>query len=238
MPTIAIKPLNGRPTGLTLTAKIYTGSTLSASLSVTESPASSGRYVSSNFTSSAVAADYDGSFQDGNGNAYGVIRPFSTDAAGNLIDTLSAIKAKTDQIGSITVTYTGAVASDGSAEIIQGDDYLGTRALSWTKTNYSGPSLVSATVQCALIAQSDYQASTSAAAVLTVSGTVVLTTENDSSTTALFTVPLTATQTASLASTPPNDRCNYVGQIVAVDASGHRQTDFLVSVTVRRKVLA
>lgn len=70
--------------GLSLTAKIYNGSTLSASVAMTENPASSGRYVGS-FTSPGTAASYDGSIQDASGLSYGTIS-FQTDASGNNVN--------------------------------------------------------------------------------------------------------------------------------------------------------
>lgn len=82
MPSISLTVnLGSAQTGLTLTAKVYTGSSLSASQSMAESPASSGRYAGT-FTSPATAASYDGAIQDAGGIEYGSFS-FQTDSTGN-----------------------------------------------------------------------------------------------------------------------------------------------------------
>ena len=65
---------------------------------------------------------------------------------GNQDAQLTAIKAKTDTIGALSVTVTAPVAADGAIQIIRGDDYLQTdgRSLSFAIT--SGPSIAGGTV--------------------------------------------------------------------------------------------
>lgn len=86
MPTINIPALNTGSIGAglgSLSAKVFTGSVLSTTLTANELPASSGRFLAT-FTSPATAADYDVSFQGVTGQQYGTWS-FSTDTAGNLI---------------------------------------------------------------------------------------------------------------------------------------------------------
>lgn len=119
MPSIPLGPLNlgSAATGFTdLVAKVFTGATLSASVSLTESPAPSGRY-SGTFTSPATAATYDGPIQDAGGIEYGTIDTFTTDSAGELVDppvTLPSPPPTGYGTGTVVVTFAAAAAATGA----------------------------------------------------------------------------------------------------------------------------
>lgn len=83
MPSIPITiDLGSAMTGLTtLAAKVYSGASLVASVSLTESPVASGRYTGT-FSAPATVANYDGTVQDSSGNAYGQGFSFQTTASG------------------------------------------------------------------------------------------------------------------------------------------------------------
>lgn len=67
-------------TGLSLSALLYTGATLAATVPLTETPVASGRYIGA-FTTAAVSTSYDGSAQNGAGQEYGLFS-FYVDASG------------------------------------------------------------------------------------------------------------------------------------------------------------
>jgi hypothetical protein len=130
------------------------------------------------------------------------------------VDTVvDAIKAKTDAIGALAVTFQSPVAADDSVTIYAGADYSGGAALTWTITGYSGPSLAVNTAKLRLQTRTAWaSASSAASAEFTATVTQV-------STTLTIAVALTDAQTGTLAAYPPNapptGQGNYHYQIVA-----------------------
>lgn len=76
-----ILPAGMAPTGLSLSAKVYAGAALAATVAMAEQPAASGRYRAT-WNAAAVETPYDWAAFDGDGIAYGG-GEFVTDAAGN-----------------------------------------------------------------------------------------------------------------------------------------------------------
>lgn len=130
---------------------------------------------------------------------------------------VDAIKAKTDTIGALTITYQSPATESGSFTIYGGDNYLAAegRALSVTITDYAGPSLTSATAKFRILALADHEA-TETAADLEVAATVSV-----DGTTVTLAAPLTAAQTAALSPYPPASAPrNYVFQYIVTTAGG------------------
>ena len=148
---------------------------------------------------------------------------------------LTAVAAAVTQLGGAgQLSYTGPVAADGSAQIVQGDD----TTLQWTVAKYAGPTLAGATVTFGLVDRCTYDRSpTAAVPLLTVAGSASPAVVADGSTSVTYTVPLTAAQTAQLPSSPVERPLNLVGQIAVVAADGTRRTAVLAAVTVRRRVV-
>jgi len=134
------------------------------------------------------------------------------DTGETLSDQLDAVKVKTDLIGSSTVVYNGPGARGGSFSVVAGDAYLAAKGtnLSWTITDYSGPSLAGSTGKLRLLAASTYRNDATAAAELEVTATIA---QDD--TTVTITADLTAVQTAALTTSPPAQERNYAFEIVA-----------------------
>jgi len=129
---------------------------------------------------------------------------------------VDAIKAKTDTLGSVSVTYTGPAYADGTWIVYAGDDCLASdgREIGATVSNYDGVSLDGATAVMRLISTTDYNASDTAATV-EVDATV-----SQDGTTVTLSADLTAAQTAALGTMPPGKQYNYIVQfIVTVGAS-------------------
>ena len=129
----------------------------------------------------------------------------------------AAIRAKTDQIGSITVTYSSPVAANGRFSITGGDSYLDAdgRALTLVVEDYSGPSLVAATGVFRILNSCDYNTEDTVAADLDVAAEI-----NINGTTITLTADLTAAQTAALSPSPPENYKNYEFQYRAETQGG------------------
>lgn len=101
MPNLTITVnLGSISTGLALSAKVFTGSTLSATDAMTETPVASGRYLGT-FVSPATTASYDGVIQDASGISYSSFS-FSTDSAGNQIQPSSVATLTVQQAAAIS----------------------------------------------------------------------------------------------------------------------------------------
>ncbi|HLL90374.1 MAG TPA: hypothetical protein VK324_13830, partial [Tepidisphaeraceae bacterium] len=96
-----ILPDGFAPTGLTVSARIYAGAALAATVAMAEQPAGSGRYVAT-WNAAAASTAYDWTAVDAGGVKYGA-GPFLTDADGNEV-TL----ARLDEPVSAPKTLTGA----------------------------------------------------------------------------------------------------------------------------------
>lgn len=147
---------------------------------------------------------------------------------------IPAIKAKTDCLGSAVWEFSSPITSEGTIEIVRGDDYAGAAAIVVTVTNYVGPELAGGTAELLLTAATDYNAgvdvATPFAASLSIDGTTVT-----------ATITLTAEQTAQLSAAPPAGACNYVYQLVGVASAGNgslRRTLALGAMTVRRGMVS
>lgn len=153
-------------------------------------------------------------------------------------NTLNAINARMNLIGSPNVKYVSPVNQDASAVIVQGDDYTGAQALQWSTTNYAGPDLAGATLACGLMTTKAYNGDAAAVEFLQVAGTVTVNTETDSSKTVIYSMPLTAAQTASLEASPIDDQYNWVVHLRATTAGGIKMTPMIVAMTVKRGIVA
>jgi len=123
-----------------------------------------------------------------------------------LLETLGAVKAKTDYIGAGMVTWSSPVDTDGTMELIQGDDY---DTLTEIITDYTGPDLSGSTIVLRLLPVASWNAGT-LVGELEINGTFTV---NGTTVTCLF--ALTAAETAALESAPPKERYNYKWQVVA-----------------------
>jgi len=135
-------------------------------------------------------------------DALGVVGDKVTAADGQV----QAIKAKTDTIGSVAVTYTTpAVTPGGPWEIHCGSAYLAAdgRAIDLTITGYGGPPLAP-TGTLRLLARHKWAADADAAADLEVEATVA-----QNGTTVVLSADLNAVATAALEPSPPRDIENY-----------------------------
>lgn len=148
---------------------------------------------------------------------------------------IDSIKAVTDTLTVVpsNVTVVSPVSESNDVTIFRGDDYEsddGTE-LSWTLTDYSGPSLTGATVKLRVLAVSSYDGSTYAADLektASVSGTTDIT----------LTVELTDTETLTLSSNPPQDNPNYRYQIRAILANADVVTLVEGNLRVRKGIEA
>lgn len=137
------------------------------------------------------------------------------------------------KLNASVLRVTSAVVEDATLEIVAGDDYLADdgRALSWTVRDWIGPELAPMLVTLRLMRTADYAAD-EASVALEVNGTAAAAGDD-----ALFTVNLTAAQTATLeAVAAGTTRFNYVYQLLATDGDGHTQTIALAGATVKRKL--
>lgn len=131
------------------------------------------------------------------------------------------------------ITVSSPVASDGTITITQGDDYAvadGTQ-ITITKTNYTGPLASEDTVAFRLMTLTNYNAGGEIAA-LTVAAEVTVETD------AVFTIQLTAAQTAALGPAPPADKLNYVYQLIGTSANNKVVTEAIGAFTVVAQVPA
>lgn len=131
------------------------------------------------------------------------------------------------------VVTVSPVAGDQSVEIVQGDDYRTAdgRALTWTVEDYSGPDVTGLTVTFGVTPAADYNAG-SANPVFTATGSAAMSGDD-----AVFSVELTATQTALLTPSPPADSFGYIYQMRATSGAGHKITEALSSLTCRGKAI-
>ncbi|MBM3957394.1 MAG: hypothetical protein FJ313_05015, partial [Gemmatimonadetes bacterium] len=149
---------------------------------------------------------------------------YATGTAGYIFGTINT------KLSAATLSTQSLVADDGTATIFRGDDYLEAdgRALTFTISNYSGPSLSGGTATLALITKANYDRglTTSALSVtLTVTGTTTLTCKAD----------LTDTQTAALASNP-NQAVTYIYQLRATTKGGSKITLGQGTLVVRPRI--
>lgn len=143
----------------------------------------------------------------------------------------AAIKAKTDRIGSVAVQVTSPVAEDGTVDVVEGDDYKGSLALSWTFEDWAGPAMTSgAAVELLIMTTSAYEAGTGTAAKTVVGDFSV------NGTTVTITAELTSAETAALGPTPPADAFAYTYQIRCTASGGEIFTPALGAMTVMRRV--
>ena len=144
-----------------------------------------------------------------------------------------AIKAKTDLIGSLTVTYSSPVTGDDSVELYGGDDYLTAdgRQIQLVISDWSGPDLTDAVGTFRLTPIEDYEAGSSTA------GQEVVATIAVDGTTVTVTADMTAEQTAALETKPPDYKRNYIYQFIATtDGDGSIITLAHGKCTVKQKV--
>ncbi len=146
---------------------------------------------------------------------------------------LAAAAAAVSQLGGGQLAYTGPVAVDGSARIVQADDAM----LQWTVAGYAGPSLAGSVTTFGLMDRCDYDCNPAGVTLLAVPGTAATVAAPDGSTLATYTAQLTAAQTAALPSAPADRPLNLVGQVVVTTAGGLRRTAVLAAVTVVRRVV-
>jgi len=131
------------------------------------------------------------------------------------------------------ITVTSPVASDGTITITQGDDYAvvdGTE-ITITKANYTGPLVTDDTVAFRVMTLENYDAGGEIAALTVVPAVAV-------GTDAVFTIQLTAAQTAALGPAPPANKLNYVYQLVGTSANGKVATEAIGALTVTAQVPA
>jgi hypothetical protein len=181
----------------------------------------------------ADAFDTDGLQAIGKG-ALGTAIPGSF-AAGTAGYVLNAIKTKTDQIGSAAVTITAPVDpnDDSRLTLTQGDDHTSGSGLpSWTVTNWTGPALKTTGKLRLLSIEAYRQLGTNAVADLEVDATITT-----SGSTLTITAPITAAQSALLASYPPGDQDTHQYQVVGSRNDNNADVSLVLSkATVNRRV--
>lgn len=109
-------------------------------------------------------------------------------------------------LGGSTITYNGPVAATGEISIYQGDDYTGSKAITWVIANYSGVNVDGETLTFTLMTRAAYRRG-GGSVDLEVNGAVV-----QDGTTVTITVPLSSAETAVLESSPPLDAQTYFAQ--------------------------
>ena len=157
---------------------------------------------------------------------------YTQDLAGSdtIADAAVSILAK---VNAATISVVSPVAADYTIEeLYQGDDYSTTlgNQLSWSVSNWSGPDVTAGTVTFRLMTDANYLANATTDA-LSVTGSAVM-----SSTTAVFTVELTAAQTAALTVDPTDGKYNYRYQLLFTSAAGKVETLAQSMVTVLKAV--
>ncbi len=140
----------------------------------------------------------------------------SVEGLDDLADTVDAIKAKTDLIGSAIIAVVGPAFDGEELSIVAGDDYLAAdgRALSWTVSTWGGPDLTGAAVKLHLIGQADRDDGETTSEVV-IDGSAAM-----ADAAAVFTVPLTAAQTAALTPSTAAQYYSYVYQLRVTTAAG------------------
>jgi hypothetical protein len=121
------------------------------------------------------------------------------------------------RVNAARVVYSGPVSTTLSATIIQGDDYLNAdgEALTWTIEDYTGPSVTSSTAGLKIMTYADYIAEGGTVA-LSVTATAAMVGDD-----LVLKADLTAAQTAALDASPPDDKWNYVYQVIVTLSNGH-----------------
>jgi len=132
----------------------------------------------------------------------------------NTTDSAEAIRdAVTGLTGVVVVASNAPVLTSTDVVLYSGNDYCDTRALLWTVTNYTGPSLSGATGKLRLLPRSTYQAGATMVAALEVTATIT-----QVSTTVSISVTLTAANTTALTAVPASEEENYRYQVIATTA--------------------
>ena len=110
-----------------------------------------------------------------------------------------AIKAQTDRIGSLEVTYQTPAVSNGHLSLYAGDDYLAadSRAISVEIQNYGGPDLTTATGKLRLSDKTTFDAAQTTADI------DVVATISVNGSTVTVSADITAAQLAALSPYPP-----------------------------------
>jgi hypothetical protein len=219
-------------TGLSVSAKLYAAGALVSTVSLTESPASSGSYSNA----SALSLDAGLYAVSAINTASGVLLgsgSFEWDGSAEV--KLNAVKAKTDLItaAGVTVNTPVDVNDDNRLNLIQGDSHeSGTQLPTWTITGYAGPAL-GAAGKLRLLPIADYKTlGTAAAAELEVDAVV-----SQVSTTVTITAPITAAQSLDLSTFPPLGRDSHQYQVVGKTSSGSKDVTLrLAKATVSRRV--
>jgi hypothetical protein len=144
-----------------------------------------------------------------------------TPAAGSIDAELDAIGVKTVTIGSGRITYVSTVAESGLATIWAGDDYRAADGTAFpiTVDDYAGPSLATATAVLRIMDSVQYLSAVDGVSVkadLEVAATIAI-----DGTTITLAADLTAAQTATLVTSPPQLAYNYVYEFVCTLANGH-----------------
>jgi hypothetical protein len=148
------------------------------------------------------------------------------------VDTSAIAAAVQAALSGSRITVQSSVLSDGTIELVQGDDYSSSdsRTIRLTITNYSGPSLVGGTFDLGLTTAALYNAGETGS-VLTLTGSGEMSGAN-----AVFDFQATAAQTQELEQYPPDEPLNHIYQ-VRMTKSGRKITLLLGATTVKRSVL-
>lgn len=103
------------------------------------------------------------------------------------------------------------IKADLSAQIVAGYDYAAAddQGLGWSVPSSQLPDLSTATITLYIMKAADFYAGTGVAA-LTLTGSVTTVSSNQ-----VFIAELTAAQTATLSTSPPDDPMNYIYQLTA-----------------------
>lgn len=126
-------------------------------------------------------------------------------------DLLSEVLAR---VNAARITYQGPISNTLTATIIQGDTYT-TSDLVWTVEDYTGPSVSGSTGKLRICKLEDFNEDGAVSAELEVDATASMVGAD-----LVITSALTAAQTAALESSPPDDKWNYVYQVVLTLSGG------------------
>lgn len=155
-----------------------------------------------------------------------------SDVGGTFDPATDSAEAIRDALRVAPVTVIQPVSQAAEIRVVAGDSYAAAdgRALAWRAANWAGPDLTSAAVELRFQTRADYEAGTGTAALVVAGGVTM-----DGSD-AVVTVELTATQTASLAGSPPEDPWSYIYQVVLTPTTGRPLTPFLGSAQVTARI--
>lgn len=139
------------------------------------------------------------------------------------------------QLAAAVVVVSSPVDTDGNIELVQGDDYTAAtgRPLTWTVLTSSLPSLSGASVSLGLVTTPNYNATAFSNPALTQAGTITAVGANT-----VFSVELTDTQTATLATSVTANCPSYVFQLRVQLASGLFISIQIGTATITKRVLA